>query len=224
MNSLKATEAESPVHGHKQTMERMYRVQRHFYDFTRRYYLLGRDRLIYKLAPPRGGTILEIGCGTGRNLVKTAENYPDARLFGVDISDEMLKSAGQSIARHGLEAKVRIAQADALSFNPERVFGRSSFDRIYFSYTLSMIPDWETAIRHAMTMLSEDGELHIVDFGQSEKLPGICKSALFSWLRLLHVSPRSGLQQHLQALSHGRGMKVHFDSLYRGFAWHLRAS
>jgi S-adenosylmethionine-diacylgycerolhomoserine-N-methlytransferase len=46
-------------------MNRMYRWQRHIYDATRRYYLLGRDRLIAGLRPAAGQSVLEIGCGTG---------------------------------------------------------------------------------------------------------------------------------------------------------------
>ena len=53
-------------------MNRMYRRQRHIYDGTRRYYLLGRDRLIADLAPAAGASVLEIGCGTGSNLVLAA--------------------------------------------------------------------------------------------------------------------------------------------------------
>ena len=53
-------------------MDRIYRRQRHLYDFTRKYYLLGRDRLIHRLSPPAGSRVLEIGCGTARNLVVAA--------------------------------------------------------------------------------------------------------------------------------------------------------
>jgi S-adenosylmethionine-diacylgycerolhomoserine-N-methlytransferase len=42
-------------------MNRMYRRQRYIYDGTRRYYLLGRDRLIAGLQPAAGATVLEIG-------------------------------------------------------------------------------------------------------------------------------------------------------------------
>ena len=47
-------------------MNRMYRRQRHIYDGTRRYYLLGRDQMISRLRPEAGASVLEIGCGTGR--------------------------------------------------------------------------------------------------------------------------------------------------------------
>ena len=39
-------------------MDRIYRRQRHIYDVTRKYYLLGRDGLIRSLKPPPAGTIL----------------------------------------------------------------------------------------------------------------------------------------------------------------------
>ena len=79
---------------HGQLMNAVYRNQRYIYDITRKYYLLGRDRLIETLAPPQGGRVLEVACGTGRNLVAIGRHYPEARLFGFDISTEMLTTAG----------------------------------------------------------------------------------------------------------------------------------
>ena len=72
-------------------MDSIYRTQRHIYDLTRKYYLLGRDRLIRELAPPEDGCVLEVGCGTGRNLIKAARRYPRARFYGIDISEAMLE-------------------------------------------------------------------------------------------------------------------------------------
>src|ERR1035441_6346102 len=94
-------------------MNRMYRRQRHIYDGTRRYYLLGRDQMISGLRPDAGASVLEIGCGNGRNLVLPARLYPDARFFGIDVSTEMLPSAIAAIARAGLTGHVRVAHGDA---------------------------------------------------------------------------------------------------------------
>ena len=49
-------EMDSSHAGH---MDAIYRTQRHFYDLTRKYYLLGRDRLIRRLDPPKGGSVIE---------------------------------------------------------------------------------------------------------------------------------------------------------------------
>src|SRR5271154_3041659 len=84
-------------------MDRMYRRQRHIYDLTRKFYLLGRDQMIDTLAPPLDGRGLEIGCGTGRTLIRAALKYAQMRVYGVDISEEMLSTARVQIERAGLE-------------------------------------------------------------------------------------------------------------------------
>src|SRR5271167_2008785 len=123
-------------------MNRMYRRQRHIYDGTRRYYLLGRDEMISDLQPKAGAHVLEVGCGTGRNLVLAAQRYPEARFFGIDVSTEMLTSAISAISRRDLAARIRVAHGDGTAFDPQVLFGIRSFDHVMISYSLSMIPDW----------------------------------------------------------------------------------
>jgi S-adenosylmethionine-diacylgycerolhomoserine-N-methlytransferase len=84
---------ELPAKDHAALMDLVYRRQRYVYDLTRKYYLFGRDRLIHELALKPGERLVEVGCGTARNLVRIARLYPDAELFGLDASQEMLKSA-----------------------------------------------------------------------------------------------------------------------------------
>src|ERR1700688_648640 len=102
------TDSSWPVEATRR-MNRMYRRQRHIYDGTRRYYLLGRDQMISGLRPDAGASVLEIGCGTGRNLVLGSRLYPSARIFGIDVSTEMLTSAIAAISRTGLTSRVRVA-------------------------------------------------------------------------------------------------------------------
>ena len=61
---------EIAVTSHATAMDRMYRQTRHIYDLTRTPYLLGRDRLIAELGLEAGGSVLEMGCGTGRNRLR----------------------------------------------------------------------------------------------------------------------------------------------------------
>src|SRR5581483_4255201 len=131
-----------------------YRHQRHIYDVSRKFYLLGRDRLIRELAPAPGSRVCEIGCGTGRNLVALARRYPEAAIFGIDASNEMLRTARASIARAGLTARIRIARCLAEELDPAATFGLAGpFDAVVFSYTLSMIPDWRRALDRAVAVL-----------------------------------------------------------------------
>jgi len=203
---------------HAARMDAIYRTQRHFYDLTRKYYLLGRDRLIRELAPAPGARVLEIGCGTGRNLVAVARAYPEAQLFGFDISTAMLDSAARAVQRAGIADRVTLACADATAFDAEALFGVSGFDRIFCSYTLSMIPGWEQAIAAGLAALDRDGAMHIVDFGDQHALPGWFRNGLHAWLARFHVSPRETLGDKAAAIAGAIGLRAHHQSLYRGYA------
>ncbi|MDO9294879.1 class I SAM-dependent methyltransferase [Bradyrhizobium sp.] len=199
-------------------MNRMYRRQRHIYDGTRRYYLLGRDQLIANLEPRAGADVLEIGCGTGRNLVHAARLYPDARFFGIDISTEMLTSAISAIARRDLAKRVRVAHGDGTAFNPQVSFGVARFDHVMISYSLSMIPDWRLVLQAAASRLMPGGSLHIVDFGDQARLPGIARRLLRRWLTLFGVTPRDDLERELSAMVETSGAELKFERPFRGYA------
>lgn len=180
-----------PNHPTGHLMDSIYRKQAAIYDITRKYYLLGRDQLIAELDPPQGGRVLEIACGTGRNLIRIGQRYPQAQLYGMDISSRMLKQAGKNRARAGMRERLHLAQGDACEFDPTEMFGVGEFDRIVFSYCLSMIPDWQRALVHAVPLLAPGGRIHMVDFGQQTGLPRWFKAGLFRWLDKFHVSPRA---------------------------------
>jgi S-adenosylmethionine-diacylgycerolhomoserine-N-methlytransferase len=199
-------------------MDRMYRRQRHIYDATRKFYLLGRDATIAELGAQAGESVLEIGCGTGRNLVKLARRYPHALFYGLDVSNEMLESARVAIARAGLESRVRVAQADATSFDPQALFDRPSFERVMISYALSMIPPWREALGQAVEALAPGGSLHIVDFGDQAGLPGPFRAGLVRWLAAFDVTPRTSLRAELARLAASRGVRFTARDHLRGYA------
>jgi S-adenosylmethionine-diacylgycerolhomoserine-N-methlytransferase len=204
---------------HAELMDGVYRWQRHIYDLTRKYYLLGRDRMVAGLDVPAGGTVLELGCGTGRNIILAARRYRDARFFGLDISSGMLETATAAIAREGLSRRVALARGDATDFDPKALFSVASFDRVFVSYSLSMIPGWEKTVSTALAALSPAGSLHVVDFGQQEALPRWFRTLLRGWLRKFHVEPRETLRDVLESESRRTGATSRFRTLYRGYAW-----
>lgn len=206
--------------GHAALMDGIYRRQRHVYDATRKYYLLGRDHLIAGIDAPEGSAVLELGCGTGRNLLLAARRYPHARFHGLDISEAMLETARRNIRSEAADDQIVLAAGDATDFDSEELFGRAKFDRIYFSYALSMIPDWEKAVARAADSLALGGSLHIVDFGGQERLPRWFRAVLRAWLRKFHVEPRAMLAAELAAQAERIGGRVSFTQLYRGYAWH----
>lgn len=187
-------------------MDRMYRWTRYVYDATRRYYLLGRDRMLRTLAydlPPAAGTtptVLEIGCGTARNLRRLAELAPAARLYGLDASEEMLDTARRSLDRSGLP-NVTLGQGLAEEVAPPAMLGTSGpFDAVFFSYVLSMIPTWEAAVEAALNQVRPGGTLAVVDFWDQGDLPGWFRTLLQSWLGLFGVHHRPELLAYLRTL------------------------
>lgn len=182
-------------------MDRMYRFQTTIYDLTRKPYLLGRDPLVAALAPPPDGTVLEIACGTGRNLIAAARLFPHARFFGVDVSSVMLARAERSIRRAGLSDRIRVAQCDAVTFDPLETFGLACFDRVFVSYALSMIPPWREALERAIAVTAPDGRLAVVDFGDHARQPAWLAPVLMRWLALFDVRPRAGLVEAAEDLA-----------------------
>jgi S-adenosylmethionine-diacylgycerolhomoserine-N-methlytransferase len=204
-------------------MDRVYRRQRHVYDATRKFYLLGRDHLVARLDVPAGGEVLELGCGTGRNLIAAARRYPRARFHGVDISGAMLATARRNVAAAGLDGRIRLAQGDATRVDPA-LLGRQRFERVFFSYSLSMIPAWRQALAHGAELAAPRGRLSLVDFGQQERLPTWFRALLFAWLQEFHVRPPADLGDGVVQTAVDLGASFSFVDLYRGYACYAEIS
>lgn len=198
-------------------MDRHYRYQRYIYDSTRTHYLIGRKHLIRKVDPGPGESVLEIGCGTAWNLARLAKRYPQARLYGVDVSSAMLETAAASLKRQGYGERVTLRQGDATVFDAAATLGQAEFDRVIVSYALSMIPCWREALVHASGLIAPGGALHIVDFGQCEKLPLAFKRGLFAFLKHYTVVPRPDLEAVVRAIAAERGLSYEMTRLHRGY-------
>ncbi len=217
MKSAAHTETEDQT---KHNMDRMYRLTRHVYDLSRKYYLLGRDRLIENLKPRDGEAVCEVGCGTARNLIKMARTYPNARFYGLDASDEMLKTAQESLKKNNLLERVPLAQAYAQTFDPHALFALTTpFDKIVFSYALSIIPPWRESIDHALTLLPTNGQLHIVDFGGMDNQPAWFRKLIFWWLSLFHVYHKPEILNYLKRLELEKRGTLSVQHLYRGYTY-----
>ncbi|WP_298165656.1 class I SAM-dependent methyltransferase [Novosphingobium sp.] len=203
---MTASPATDPAHG--KLMDGVYRRQKHIYDATRKFFLFGRDTMIAGLGCSAGMSVLEIGCGTGRNLDLIGRHWPGTQLYGIDISREMLDQA-----RRRLGSNARLARGDAGGFDAQALLGRGTFDRVTISYALSMIPCWEAALAHAAGLLAEGGSLHIVDFGDLDGMARPLRRALQAWLGAFHVSVRGQLLDVAAHVADAGGLSL---SLGRG--------
>jgi S-adenosylmethionine-diacylgycerolhomoserine-N-methlytransferase len=205
---------------HAALMDDVYRYQRYIYDLTRKYYLFGRDRLIRDLNSKPDARIVEVGCGTARNLIRIAQLYPGVRLFGLDASAEMLLTADRAIRRAGLSDRIKLIQAYAENLTPALFGERAPFDEVVFSYSLSMIPDWKQSLKASYGALAPGGHIHVVDFGDLKGLGPLAERVLRRWLALFHVAPREELLATLEAgCAAGKGGTLKLLAGRYAFVW-----
>jgi S-adenosylmethionine-diacylgycerolhomoserine-N-methlytransferase len=187
-------------------MDRMYGLQRHFYDFTRKYYLLGRDQLLRAMNVKAGDTVLEVGCGTGRNLVILAKRHPDARFFGLDASEAMLEMADAKIDTARLR-NITLANELADNFYYVNTFEMMDrFDKIFFSYSISMIPTWRESIDNALNNLKVGGELWMLQ----------------NWLKAFHVQFWNDLIPYLGTLETKGLVRLKVTPIHKRYAFIAR--
>lgn len=201
-------------------MDRMYRPQKYIYDLTRKYYLLGRDRLVAELDAQPGQQVLDLGCGTGRNLAMTGAQYPGVALYGLDAAAPMLEIARARLAKAGVSARLKRGVAEAL--DPSSFGVNGGFDHITISYCLSMVDQPAAAVRAAVAALAPGGTLHVVDFGNMQGLPSWFTAAMRAWLARFHVHHRPEVEATMRELAAAHGMSFERHEIMRGYALLLR--
>jgi len=169
-----------------------YRFHSRIYDLTRWAFLHGREsmvREIVRLAPKK---VLEIGCGTGRNLIELKQLCPEVECYGVDASEEMLevgrnKSLGLGI--HWIQGRYPSKEVDRALEDVGKP------DVILFSYALSMFnPGYAECLEDAHHLVEDHGFVCVVDFHASPY-------AWFRrWMGMNHVKMESQLLKAIQEL------------------------
>lgn len=200
---------------HGQAMDRKYQRVRHVYDLTRFGFLLGRNKAIKALEIQPGKHILEIGCGTGRNLHRMSKHAENAHFYGLDISEQMLKSATRKLRGR---SNIKLAKADGSDFSGQDLFGKRTFDGILMSFSLSMIPQWHKTLDLALSHLGPHGIISIVDFGEFSGF-GPLRAWAINELAKHQAPPLPDLWDQIYQRTFGKDGKF-YPSLresYRGF-------
>jgi len=137
-------------------LQRFYAPQAEAYDDFRDKLLHGRRELVDLLSASAGDHVVELGTGTGRNLEFFGPRLAQlGQIEAVDLCPALLDVARRRWAH---AANVRVIEADATRY------ATTPADVVYFSYALTMIPDWRAAVDNALGILRPGGTLGVVDF------------------------------------------------------------
>lgn len=173
-----------------------YRFHSSIYDLTRWTFLFGRQAMIREIAKLQPGRVLEIGCGTGKNLIELKKLAPDVVCSGVDASADMLaiaRSKSRDLDIQWIEGTYPSRSVD------ESLIAGGRPDVILFSYALSMFnPGYDDCLAKAHRDLSPNGAVCVVDFHSSS----------FSWFRKWMVMNHVRMESQLLAAMKDSGEMV----------------
>jgi ubiquinone/menaquinone biosynthesis C-methylase UbiE len=137
-----------------------------------------REAGLRKLAARPGERILEVGFGTGHCLVEIARAVgPEGKVFGIDISDQMVTLAQDLLKREGLADRTELKCGDAEALPYES----NSMDGIFFSFTLELFdtPEIPKVLAECTRVLRPGGRIVVVAVSKEGK-QGVVVS-IFQW-------------------------------------------
>src|SRR5262249_45310710 len=110
---------------------------------------------------PKGGHILEVGCGGGQLALELAELRSDLTIVGLDLSPLMVARAERR-TRH-LRDRVRFVEGTAL----ELAFGAAEFDAVFSIGSIKHWPDQAAGLRECVRVLKPGGRLVVAELDRS---------------------------------------------------------
>ncbi len=157
------------------SLGRFYRWHAGIYDWTRPFFLFGRERLLAGVDATPGQLVLDVGCGTGWGLPRLARS--GATIVGIELSSAMRARAAARIARGRCRGPVSL---DPRPYGSHDEYADRA-DHVVFSYSLSMIPPFAAVVARARADLRPGGTIAVVDFLDATS------GAIRAWLRASHV-------------------------------------
>ncbi len=127
-----------------------------------------RRRALQLLAPAAGETVLEVGFGTGHDLVVLARAVGSAgRVFGLDLSDEMRRVAERRLREAGIADRVELRTADALALP----YPDETVDAVVMSFTLELFdtPEIPLVLAECQRVLRRGGRIVVTSLARRDR-------------------------------------------------------
>jgi demethylmenaquinone methyltransferase/2-methoxy-6-polyprenyl-1,4-benzoquinol methylase len=125
-----------------------------------------------------GESVLEIGFGTGHSLVSLANAVgPKGRVFGIELSDKMVKLAKANLAQSHLldRAQLRCGDAEQLPY------ADNGMDAVFMSFTLELFdtPEIPKVLSECKRVLRRGGRIVVAGMSKGAKRDPLV--GVFEW-------------------------------------------
>lgn len=122
--------------------------------------------------------ILDVCCGTANTSIAIAQKNARHKILGIDLSEDMLKVAGNKILRKKL-SNIELIEMDATNID-----FKEQFDVITTSLSLHEMPKniMDSVICQMASKLKPDGKLYIIDWCKPNNLLSKSLFMIFPYL------------------------------------------
>lgn len=120
------------------------------YQFTHPQFII-EDEVINISNLKDNQSLLDVGCGTGKLLLKVTSLRPDSNLFGIDISAGVFKNVRTEAVKKRLPIHFQVADAQQMPF------ANASFNRVFAMHMLYHLQDIDQALSQIKRVLKFDG-------------------------------------------------------------------
>ena len=133
------------------------------YDFIAFLMSLGQATRLYdevanKVDLPKGGTLVELGCGPASVIPSILKKIDDSsEIIGIDFSSQMIELANRKKENNGWH-NVQFKCMDMYEFSPSK-----KVDSVVFCLALTAMPEYQKAVEKALSILKPGGQLLIID-------------------------------------------------------------
>lgn len=216
--------------GPNKKFERVYNWMSHLYDsdfflasrVRRRFWPCGEEQarreVIEGLELEENSKVLETGIGTGGNLPYLASSADGIEIYGLDISEGMLRQCAKNLERGNLQADLFLGNAEELPFKEE------CFDVVFHLGGINFFTQKRKAIQEMIRVAKPGTRIVIAD--ETEKLIG--GGTIFSKLSLRLVYGRQLAQEILRFRSQDmlklipeNMADIGFDYIWQGYGYRL---
>ena len=138
------------------------------YDFLNHFLSLGIDRYwrrkaIFQLRKIKPLLILDIATGTGDFAIEALKLKP-VKIFGVDISVDMLAIGRKKIKKKNLDDKIELLEGDS----EHLIFEDNKFDAVTVAFGVRNFQDLMKGLQEIYRVLKPNGKIVILEFSQPQ--------------------------------------------------------